>query len=116
MTEQVHSYYTPEQLEQLRQRREAIGDDRIRRVEAEWPRLTAEMRAEYERGTDPADPRVQELARRWRALVEEFTGGDAGIAASLQRMYQSEPDARRQAGIDAELMDYVRRAMAEDME
>jgi hypothetical protein len=111
MTEHVHTYYTPEQLQRLAERRQTVGDDRIREVEAEWPRLTAAMRAEYERGTDPADPRVQELARRWQGLVEEFTGGDPGISDSLRRMYQNEPEMRERSGIDPGLMEYVRRAM-----
>jgi DNA-binding transcriptional MerR regulator len=111
MTEQVNKYYTPEQLEQLERRRHIVGEDRIREVEAEWPQLMAEMRAELERGTDPADARVQELARRWKALVEEFTGGDPEIRDSLQRMYGGEPQVRERAGIDPDLTEYVGRAM-----
>lgn len=111
MTEQVNKYYTPEQLEQLERRRHIVGEDRIREVEAEWPQLMSEMRAELERGTDPANARVQELARRWKALVEEFTGGDPGILDSLRRMYGGEPQVRERAGIDPDLMEYVGRAM-----
>lgn len=37
---------------------------------------------------------VQILARRWRSLVEEFTGGDPGITQSLTTLYQQEgPEA-----------------------
>ena len=49
-----------------------------------------QVRAEMEAGTDPADGRVQRLARRWMELVEEFTGGDAGIARSVGNMWQQE--------------------------
>jgi MerR family transcriptional regulator, thiopeptide resistance regulator len=111
MTEHGHKYYSPEQMEQLEKRREAVGDERIRQVEAEWPQLIAEMRSAYERGIDPGDQHVQDLVRRWQALVAEFTGGDPGIAASLNRMYQNEPDVRQRSGIDPELMEYVRTAM-----
>ena len=38
--------------------------------------LIAEVHAEKEKGTNPADPRVQALARRWMDLVKGFTGGD----------------------------------------
>jgi len=78
-------YDSTEQVEMLRQRAEQLGAERIREVEAEWPRLMAEVRAEMEKGTDPADPRVRDLAERWRALVAEFTGGDQGIERSLFR-------------------------------
>lgn len=83
-------YYTPEQIARLEKRAREVGPDRIREVEAEWPRLMDEVRAEMEKGTDPGDPRAVELARRWQALVAEFTGGDVGIERSLGNMYQSE--------------------------
>ena len=105
-------YYTPEQLEYLRRRADEVGPERIREVEAEWPKLISEVRAAMERGTDPADPRVQALARRWMALVAEFTGGDAGIARSLGNLYQEEPSPRERSGLDSALFDYVSRAQA----
>jgi MerR family transcriptional regulator, thiopeptide resistance regulator len=107
-------YYTPEQLEALRQRAEAIGPERIREVESEWPRLIAEVRAEMERGTDPADPRVQALARRWTELVAEFTGGDPGIERSVSNLYRGEPEMRDRAGLDPGLFEYVSRASASE--
>ena len=68
-------YYTPEQLQQLEQCRLALGEEGMRAAETEWPELIARVRAEMEKGTDPADETVQALARRWRELVEAFTGG-----------------------------------------
>jgi MerR family transcriptional regulator, thiopeptide resistance regulator len=105
-------YYTPEQLETLRQRAEHIGPERMQQVQEEWPRLIAEVRAEMERGTDPADPRVLELARRWNGLIAEFTGGDPGIARSLSNLYQGEPSMREKTGMDPALSEYVGRAQA----
>ena len=105
-------YFTPEQMEQLDERRKVVTEERIREVEAEWPKLIAEVRAEMEKGTDPASERVQELARRWKGLVEEFTGGDIQIAASVGRMYQQEESARQRTGLDAEIMEYIGRASA----
>jgi DNA-binding transcriptional MerR regulator len=110
--DRIKSYYTAEQLAALEERRRDLGENRIEQVEAEWPDLIARMRAEMERGTDPADERVQELARRWKALVDAFTGGDPGIATSLGRMYANEPEVGRQHGLDPELFAYAGRAMA----
>ena len=107
-------YYTPEQLKQLEERRKQVGEDRIREVEAEWPRLIAEVRAEMAKGTDPADPKVLTLAARWQALVEEFTGGDEGIRQSLKSMYTNEPEASERQGLDPEIMSYVGRSMRRD--
>ena len=106
-------YYTQEQMDYLAQRREQVGEARIKEVEAEWPRLMDEVRAEMERGTDPCDPRVQEMARRWKGLIEEFTGGNEGIRQSLGNLYQNESTVH---GMDVAgmrpLMEYVGRAWA----
>ena len=83
-------YYTPEQLEQLAARREALGEEGMRKAHDDWAELIAAVEAEREKGTDPADPRVQELAGRWQALLQAFTGGDPGITASLKRMYDEQ--------------------------
>ncbi len=106
----IESYYTPEQLEQLRQRREQIGEERIQEVEQEWPRLFAEVRDLIDRGVPPDDPQARALARRWMGLVAEFTGGDPGITRSLENLYNSEPEMSQKRGIDPDMMEYIRRA------
>jgi len=106
-------HYTPEQLEKLQERREIVGEERIREVEAEWPRLIAEVRAEMERGTDPAHSRVQDLVARWNGLLAEFSGGDAGLERAAGRVLQEgllQPEMRRRTGLDADVMKYVARA------
>lgn len=104
-------YYSPEQLDRLAARRAELGEDAIQAAEREWPTLIAAMKSHAERATDPTDPAVQELGRRWRALVHAFTGGDPGIQASLNRMYAESPGIREKSGIDARLQDYVRRVL-----
>lgn len=110
MIQMFEKYYTPEQLQQLEERRKTVGEERMREVQEEWPRLIAEVKAEMDKGTDPSDPRVRELARRWQGLIDEFTGGDPGIARSLSNLYQNEPAMRERAGFDPAVAEYVRRA------
>jgi DNA-binding transcriptional MerR regulator len=86
----LEKYYTPEQLEEIRQRGDQLGEDRIRAAEAEWQELIAQVRAEMAKGTDPASEPVRRLARRWRELVNAFTGGNPGIEQSLKRMWHEE--------------------------
>jgi DNA-binding transcriptional MerR regulator len=105
-------YFTPEQRERLAERERAVGRERIEQVQQEWPALIARVREEMAKGTDPGDPIVAQLAAQWMALVEEFTGGDAGLARSVGRLYQEEPAARQYTGLDAEIMDYIARARA----
>ena len=108
----MERYYTPEQLAALKARAEAVSDEHIRAVEAEWPVLIAQVQAEYDAGTDPADPKVQALATRWMELVHEFTGGDPGITRSVNRMWQEETDVHgtETAPVRA-LMGYVSQAI-----
>jgi len=106
-------YYTPEQLEQLAARRETLGEEGMRKAQDDWARLIAEVEAEREAGTDPADPRVQALMDRWQELIQAFTGGDAGITASLKRMYSEQGAEQASRGaMSAELQEYVGRATA----
>jgi DNA-binding transcriptional MerR regulator len=117
MSEKLDRYYTPEQLEYLEERRREVGEERIRQVEAEWPELIEQVRAEMEAGTDPSSERVQVLAGRWTELINEFTGGDPGIERSLRTMYREETEIH---GMDIssmrELGEYVSRAMAASSE
>jgi DNA-binding transcriptional MerR regulator len=110
----VRNYFSEEQLTALAQRRERLGEDAIRGVEAEWPELIARVRAELEAGTDPADPRVRALAARWMELLEAFHGGDPGLRDSLYRMQaeNSAEIAQQYGGPSPELIDYVKRATA----
>jgi DNA-binding transcriptional MerR regulator len=105
-------HFTPEQMQEIHQRGEQLGPERIREVEAEWPRLIAQVRSEMEKGTDPASEPVRQLARRWSELLREFTGGNPGIQKGLNTMYAEEPEVRSRTGIDPALMEYVGKAIA----
>jgi DNA-binding transcriptional MerR regulator len=82
VTMMIGKYYTPQQQDYLKERREMLGLERIRQVEAEWQELIAQARSAMQNGIGPTSEAVQELARRSQALIQEFTGGDAGIDRS----------------------------------
>ena len=105
-------HFTPEQMQEIQERGRQLGPERIREVEAEWPQLIAKVRAEMEKGTDPASAAVQPLARRWMELLREFTGGNPGIQQGLNTMYSQEPEVRERTGIDPQMMDYIGKAIA----
>jgi DNA-binding transcriptional MerR regulator len=101
-------YYTPEQLEQLEQRRQTLGEDKIREVEAEWGEIFATLKTELDKGTDPADPKLRPIGERSRELLKLFTGGDPGIEASLKRMYETEGPQKASRGMaDPEVFEYL---------
>jgi DNA-binding transcriptional MerR regulator len=104
----IESYYTPEQLEQLRKRSEVVGPAAIKQGQDAWAQLHADARAAIDQGIDPADPRAQDLGRRRRELVNAFTGGDPGIAQSLKRLWTEQGDKlRAQHGLDREVFEYL---------
>ena len=108
----MEKYYTPEQLAELEKRRNELGEEGMAKGQQDWADLIAEVEAERAKGTDPTDPKVQDLARRWSALIEAFTGGDPGIRQSLQKMYETEgPEQASRGAVNAEMMAYMQRAI-----
>jgi DNA-binding transcriptional MerR regulator len=103
-------YYTPEQLDQLEQRRQALGDDAIKDVEREWAEIFATLKQEMDSGTDPADPKLKPIGERSGELLEMFTGGDPGIQAGLKRMYETEGPEKASRGMaDPAVFEYLAR-------
>lgn len=86
-TKWIKGHFTEEQLAELARRDTPEARERGQR---DWQELIAEVEAAVHE--DPTAPKAQELARRWRALVEQFTGGNAAINANLCKMY-SQPSA-----------------------
>ena len=106
----VERYFSPDQLQALAVRKAALGPEAIRDAEREWPTLIARVQAEMEKGTNPASPEVQALARRWRELVRAFSGGDRTIETSLGTMFREEPGMAEKQGLSPDLLRYVQRA------
>ncbi|HZS94379.1 MAG TPA: MerR family transcriptional regulator [Chloroflexota bacterium] len=108
----TEKYYTDDQLAQLAARREALGEEGMRAAEEAWADVISGMEVERANGTPVDNPRVQELAGRWRDLIEQFTGGDEGILRSLQAMYREEGTEQPSRGmVSSELMEYVMKAL-----
>jgi DNA-binding transcriptional MerR regulator len=112
----LDKYYTPAQLDKLAKHREELGDEAERQYHSDWAELIARAKEHYEKGTDPSDPRMQEVARRWRELIELFTQGDDQLLGSLKTMFEEEgPERASQGQLDAGLMEYVGRAVRQQL-
>jgi DNA-binding transcriptional MerR regulator len=67
-------------------------------ADRKWAELYQEARSLADAGEDPGGDEAQALAARWMALVNEFTRGDAGITAGLQKFWRQMaelPEAER---------------------
>lgn len=110
-TEWMKKYYTEEQLADLARRG---TPEVLERGQREWQKLIAEVEEAAREGVDPASERAQELAARWQGLINEFTGGDAGILENLKRLYADQanwPETFRKPYSD-ESADFICRAQA----
>ncbi len=108
MMTMIENYYTPEQSEILRMRREMLGDSGMQKAHLDWEQLLNDYRLEMEQGTDPTDPRLKSLEQRRQDLIAQFTGGNVGIEQSLKRLWAEQSDKlSSQHGYEPNLMEFV---------
>lgn len=95
--EWMNQFYTPEQMEAFKARQEANPDEARQGTQA-WTDLFAEIRAQMDK--DPASAEIQALLPEWQArwdgLIGAFTGGDPGVAKSLNKLYENVESAPAQ--------------------
>jgi MerR family transcriptional regulator, thiopeptide resistance regulator len=92
MEAMAEKYFTPEQLKLIKEGREKVGREYLDRMQENWAELIALIRAEMDKGTDPADAKVQALARRWQDLLNQSTGGDPAIQQAMKRLWEEQGD------------------------
>ena len=80
-------YYSDEARDKIESRRALWSPELQERVSKQWMDLFARIERNVDK--DPAGPEAQELAARWTALIEEFTGGDAEITRGLANLYRN---------------------------
>lgn len=106
-------YYSDTARVKVEDRKSLWSPELQERVTRDWNDLFRDIEASL--GEDPASPKAQALAARWRNLVGEFTGGDPEIQEGLNAMYadmSNWPDARRQQyQIKPEIQAFITRAM-----
>jgi DNA-binding transcriptional MerR regulator len=112
----AEKYFTPEQLQVIKEGRERVGHEHLEKMQETWAELIALIRTEMEKGTDPADAKMQELTKRWRELLNQSTCGDPAIEQSMKRLWEEQGDelaARFGAQYDSRpIWGYIQKAMA----
>lgn len=106
-------YYGDEAKAKVEERKQLWSPELQERVSAQWAELVKDVEAAMHE--DPASPRVQALADRWRELVRGFTGGDPEIQKGLNKMYADKENwpaaAKQQSPISAEVQSFMMKAM-----
>ncbi len=85
----MKKYYSEEQLENLRSR---WSPEVQAESERGWKELARDVEAAIARGESPDSETGHKVAERRQKLLDLFTGGDPGIAANLQKLYQDKPN------------------------
>jgi len=79
-------YFTPEQLEKLKEKRQNMGDEGMAESHKAWADVIADATRAYELGLPPQHPDVQAIVARRKALILQFTGGDAQLGQNLTNL------------------------------
>jgi MerR family transcriptional regulator, thiopeptide resistance regulator len=89
-TDWMKKYSTDEAWAKIQQRGEQWSPELQERVSRKWTDLIRDVEAAL--GEEPASERAQALAARWKELVEQFTGADPDITASVRNLYADRPN------------------------
>ena len=109
-------YYSPEARAKIDERRKQWTPELQEQTTKAWMELMADVEAAL--GEDPAGPKAQALAARWRKLVEGFTGGDPDVSAGLNRLYADQANwpaaaqEQMQPFLKKDVWEFMRKAMA----
>lgn len=108
----AQKHYTPEQLQELRARPFTAEDQA--RVGAAWAQVFADVDA-LGADPDPASDRALDIARRAKALIDEFTQGDPALfqaAAKMNTEALSDPELRPNMPMGGAHFVFIGKAMA----
>ena len=78
----------------------------------DWDSLIAEAKVLMAKG-DPTSPAALDLARRWKAQVEQFTRGDAAVTQKVQAVWNDamkDPKAAPMLPLNPEIFAFVQKA------
>lgn len=105
-------YFTQEQINRMKKQYAKLNNIEADKFADSWGQLNSLFQSEMEKGTSIDNPRVIELARRWKVGMDFFTGGDAGIINSAERYYTENPHAAKGSGMSGELYKYIKDALS----
>jgi DNA-binding transcriptional MerR regulator len=78
-------YFSPEAKSKVEERQKLWSPELQEKATKDWSELYTDVEACF--GEDPSGPKAQALSKRWRKLLEQFTGGDPEIQKGLNAMW-----------------------------
>jgi DNA-binding transcriptional MerR regulator len=108
----VEKYFSKEQLYKMKSQTGNISSEEKEQIESQWSKLVADIRTELEKNTPSDNPKVIELAKKWKSIIDKFTAGDQEIVKSAERFHSENPNNPLQYEIDGNLYKYIKEAMS----
>ncbi|MFB4284089.1 MerR family transcriptional regulator [Nonomuraea sp. MTCD27] len=106
-------HLSPEHFAGLRRRHLEVGEAGFARWRDRMAELAARAAEHAERGTDPADPEVQDLAGEWFAAVTEMTGDDRSVLSALySKIDRQGAEAATKGLLTTAAWEYLKRAFS----
>lgn len=81
------NYYNEAAQAKIEQMRKETPKEVVEQGQRDWAALIADVEEAAERNDDPSGEHAQALADRWRALVRQFTRGDAEVHQGLNKLW-----------------------------
>lgn len=111
-TDWMKKYYSKKALAKLEERKALWSPEMQEQVSKDWAALFKDIEASLDE--DPAGPKAQGLAARWRKLINAFTGGNSEIQKGLNAKYADQenwPGDTKKYRIRPEIQDFIMKAI-----
>lgn len=107
-------YYTDEAKAKIEELAKLWTPELQEQVTKDWNELFADIDSSL--SEDPAGPKAQELAGRWKSLLSGFTGGDPEVQKGLNAMYADRDnwsaEQKERVPIRPEIWAFIQKAFA----
>lgn len=97
-TLKMDNYFTKEQQQTLQDRHDAMGAEAMAAAQQQWSELGADVEAAVADGCDPTSADAIAIGKRFRVLIEAFSGGDHDIEHGLAQMNLDDPESMKDHG------------------
>jgi len=104
-------WFSHEELQQIREAHDALGEEGIARYRAEFERLLPALREQMERGADPVGAEVRPLALRWIDMSRGMPDSEE-LRRKGREMFAAQPELLNGSGFTTKLLDFLDRAVA----
>jgi DNA-binding transcriptional MerR regulator len=112
-TLKMDQYFTKEQQQTLQDRHDSMSEEAMAEGQQQWAQLGADIEAAVNNGVAPDSVDGIAIGKRFRSLIEAFSGGDHEIEHGLAQMNLDNPESLKDHGWPStpETQDFLHQAV-----